>query len=366
MEIIFFTGKGGVGKSTLACATALAKCESSKTLLFSLDLAHNLKDIIGETDKRNLKLVETDPQDELDKRWLSIKRFYTGFAIEKGLSEIESEEFLLIPGLEDILLLLALYDHIEDGYETVIIDGPPTASTLRLLSVPSSIEWFMERMFRQLVKRYLRVRKILEKYFETSLPAEDVIQEIEEGYKKILKLSNMLHNPEITSFRLVALPSTIALKETGRLFTTLSLFEYPTDLILVNRVKEDSDEIVKTFKSAFKHLNVKSIKDYESEPKGALLKSIVKELIEKDAVNRSHSVERTFLIKKGDEKTILKLHTPLMSSDEIEIWTSEEGLIIKTGSFKRIIPLDNTSNMKVERAVLKNNKIEVILKNEKR
>lgn len=365
MEIIFFTGKGGVGKSTLACATALAKSETSNTLLFSLDLAHNIRDIIGEGRKRNLRVVEAEPHDELDKRWSSIRRFYKGFTLEKGLSEMESEEFLLIPGLEDLLLLLALYDHIEDDYDTVVIDGPPTASTLRLLSIPSSIEWFMEKTFRKMIKRYLRVRRILEKYFETSLPGEDVIEEVEDGYKKILTLSRILKDSETTSFRLVALPTTIALKETGRLFTTLSLFEYPSDMLIINRTEGNSEKILKVFKDTFSFIEVKSIRDYKFEPKGKFLSSITKELKEKDAIDRSPARSKELLLKEKNGKTVLELYTPFMSSDEINIWVSEEGIIIKAGSFKRMIPLKDALNMRVEKAVFKDRKIEVILKYER-
>lgn len=340
MRIIFFTGKGGVGKSTLSCATAVKMAKADRRVaLVSLDLAHNLRDILPETKLKNLRIIEVDPDRELRRNWEGIYTFMRNFIEESGVDEIYSEEMIVLPGMEEILSFLSILDLINSKTcETIVIDGPPTASSLKFLSLPEMLRWVKEKFFGRTARRYLKVKPLLERYFYTSLPDEEFMENFKNGYEKISKLHGILKDPLLTSFRIVAIPSRVTVNETGRLYSTLSLFEYPVDAVIINRITSAFSQEISDLESLFYPIPVFKIPHLEREPLGF-------EAVEKIAemVYGERDPEDVFLqnspvkIKKRGGYLEIEFFLPGIKKEEIEMWVDENELVIKSGVFKRVM-----------------------------
>ena len=350
MRVILFTGKGGVGKSTLSCATA-AKIASSgkKVVIASLDLAHNLRDILGDELKRtNIHIIEFDPDLELRKSWNGIYKFLKNFIENQGLDEVYAEEMVLLPGMEEVLFFISLLKIIESNkYDVLIVDGPPTASSLKFLSLPETFKWYKNKFFSRASKRYMRVKPIMEKYFYTPLPDRNFIENVESTYEKILKLHSILKDPSKTSFRIVAIPSEIAFRETLRLYSVLSLFEYPVDGIILNRFSEDN-EIFDRLRTVFSPLPIMILNELKEEPLGfEAIGRAGDRIYEGFSPDDFLSQNQPFKVVRKNRLTTIEFFLPGIKKEEIEMWIDGNELVIKSGPFKRVIFLRGNGKMQV-------------------
>ncbi len=342
-----------MGKSTLSCATAVRIARSGKrVVLASLDLAHNLKDILGKEFKgENLAVIEFDPDAELRKGWNGIYRFLKNFLEEQGLNEVYAEEMVLLPGMEEVLFFISLLKIIESQkYDVLIVDGPPTASSLKFLSLPETLNWYKNRFLNSAKRRYIRVKPIMERYFYTPLPDKDFIDDIETIYEKILKLHSLLRDSSKTSFRIVTLPSEIAFNETIRLYSALSLFEYPVDGIILNRFSED-EEFFERLKYMFSPICIMKLEEFEKEPIGF---EVLKRLGEKIYGSISpddflSKIEPLKVTRKGHQMAI-EFFFPGMKKEDIEMWIDGNELVIKSGPFKRALFFKGNGRMDVREA----------------
>jgi len=350
MRVIFFTGKGGVGKSTLSCATAARIAGNGKRVVIaSLDLAHNLRDIIGnELKRKNIHIIEFDPDSELRKTWNSIYKFIKEFIESQGLEEIYAEEMVLLPGMEEVLFFVSLLKIIESNkYDVLIVDGPPTASSLKFLSLPETFRWYKNKFFSRASKRYMRVKPIMERYFFAPLPDRDFIENIENTYEKILRLHSILKNPSKTSFRIVTIPSEIALKETLRLYSVLSLFEYPVDGIILNRFSMD-EEIFNRLKAIFSPLAIMVLEELKEEPLGLDSLTHIGEKVYKDCKPDDFlSQNQPLKVVRKNSSTTIEFFLPGIKKEEIEMWVDGNELVIKSGAFKRVLFLKGNGKIRV-------------------
>jgi len=350
MRVIFFTGKGGVGKSTISCATAARIAgNGKKVIIASLDLAHNLRDILGKELKRaNIHLIEFDPDCELRRAWNGIYKFIKDFIESQGIEEIYAEEMVLLPGMEEVLFFISLLNIIESKkYDVIIVDGPPTASSLKFLSLPENFKWYKDKFFSRTSKRYIRVKPIMEKYFYTPLPDRTFIQNIENTYEKILRLHSILKDPSITSFRIVTVPSEVAFNETLRLYSVLSIFEYPVDGIILNRFSED-EEIFNRLKAIFFPLPVLVLDELKKEPLGINSLTYIGHKIYKDYQPDDFlSHIQPFKVVKRNNSTTIEFFLPGIKKEEIEMWIDGNELVIKSGAFKRILFLRGNGKMRL-------------------
>lgn len=352
MRVIFFTGKGGVGKSTMSCATG-AKIASmgKKVVIASLDLAHNLKDIFGsEFKNRNIHITEFDPDAELKKRWSGVYRFLKNFIEEHGIDDFCAEEMILLPGMDEVLFFLSLLKIIDsDKYDVLIVDGPPTASSLKFLTFPETLKWYKNRFFSKTSKRYLRVKPLMEKYFYTPLPDKDFIDEVEIGYEKILTLHSILKDPSKTSFRIVTIPSEIVLNETIRLHSVLSLFEYPVDGIIVNKLSHHNGKILENLISLFSPLCIMKSGELEREPIGFDAVKRIGDMVYKGVSAEDVLTDmKPFKVIKGNGSITIEFFFPGTKKEDIEMWIDEEELIIKSGAFKRVMVLKGGGEKEVK------------------
>src|SRR5947209_10856798 len=255
MRIVLFTGKGGVGKTTVAAATAIrAASEGHRTLVMSTDPAHSLADSFdipltsaAEPVADNLWAEQIDAQARLEANWRDIQEFVISFLNWAGVDAIEAEELSVIPGLDEIFSLTDVKRHADSGrFDFLVVDCAPTAETLRLLSLPEVMNWYIERIFpveRRVVKT---IRPLLSRL--TSMPIADdrLFAAVERLHRNLDGVRQLLTNELMSSVRLVVNPEKMVIAEARRTYTYLSLFGYRVDAVIVNRLipQEDRKSVV--------------------------------------------------------------------------------------------------------------------------
>jgi arsenite/tail-anchored protein-transporting ATPase len=244
VRILLFTGKGGVGKSTVAAATAALAAESGRrTLVLSTDAAHSLSDAFGvtvggepEQVAPGLFVHQVDSQRRFEQSWAEIQGYLLSVLEVVGVDPVAAEELTVIPGAEEILALLELRLHaLSQDWDALIVDCAPTAETLRLLALPEALGWYMSRVFpveRRVVKA---LRPVLTRAAGVPMPEDDVFAAVERLHAELDQVRSLLTGPD-AGVRLVLTPEQVVLAEARRSFTTLSLFGYRVDGVIANRV----------------------------------------------------------------------------------------------------------------------------------
>jgi arsenite-transporting ATPase len=241
---ILYTGKGGVGKTSVAAATA-RRCaaDGMRTVILSTDPAHSLADCferelgpdptaLGE----RLWGQEVQAQREMEANWAAVQRWLGGFLADRGVMDIAAEELTVPPGMDELFSLLQIKRHHESGeFDAVIVDCAPTGETLRLLSFPDIANWWLEKVFGW-ERRLVAAAKPLARMMDVEVPEADVFDEVQELVRNLIALNEILRDRERASIRLVMNPDRMVIKEAQRTFTYLNLYGYLTDAVIVNRV----------------------------------------------------------------------------------------------------------------------------------
>ena len=245
MRIILYTGKGGVGKTSIAAATA---CKIAKTgkkvLIMSTDQAHSLSDSFGiKLDNvpvqiaDNLDALEIDAVLENEKVWCNIKGYIEKLMLAKSSKNIEGEELLVFPGFEDLMSLLKIKDiHDEGKYDVLIVDCAPTGETMSLLKFPELFKWWMEKFYPLKKKGAKLAKPIIEATMRIPIPDDKAFDDIERLYNKIDELHKLLLEKEKVSIRIVTTPEKIVVREAKRSFSYLHLFDYNVDAVIINKI----------------------------------------------------------------------------------------------------------------------------------
>lgn len=241
MRLILYLGKGGVGKTTLAAATAArAAALGKRTLVVSTDLAHSLADALNTdltADPRqvgdNLWAQEINALDELRAHWGKMQEYVTNVLKKQGINEVASEEMALIPGMDEIVSLLNVHRQARDGhFDVVVIDAAPTGETVRLLSMPETFLWYANQ-----VKGWRNVAMNAAKpLLKTFLPGVNVLESLQKLNAQVAVLRGVLTDADTSSYRLVVNPEKMVIKEALRAETYLALYGYPIDGVVCNRV----------------------------------------------------------------------------------------------------------------------------------
>ena len=368
MRIIFFAGKGGVGKTSVAAATGIKAAEmGKKTLIMSLDAAHSLIDIFdlgrnlldqnrGKPVKvrENLWLQELDIQEEIQKNWGSIHKYLSLLLNTTGLNEILAEELAILPGMEEVSLLLYINQYVQrKKFEVIILDCAPTGESLRFISIPTTLEWYMSKVFKMERTLVKIARPIAKRIYNVPLPGDDYFETLEKLFTRLKGVDLILTDPQCTTVRLVTNPEKIVLKETQRAYMYFCLYRMHIDAIVMNRIfpegvrddyfsewKKNQETYRKKAEEYFSPLPILSVPLFREEVLGyEQLKRMAEEVYAgKNPLDHFYSGELYRLEKKdGVYRLLLKL--PFASKEDIVLNTFAEELSIRLGGYKRLIPL---------------------------
>jgi len=250
-RIILYTGKGGVGKTSVAACTA-RRCAASglRTLVLSTDPAHSLSDALehelGSEPTRidgELWGQEVQAQREMERNWSAVQAWLSGMLIDQGANRIVAEELTVPPGLDELFSLLQIKRHYEEGeWDVVVVDCAPTGETLRLLSFPDVARWWLDKVFPHERQLLAAARPLARSLLDISLPGEAVFADIQRLVGNLIAMNDILRDSTRVTVRLVMNPDKMVIGEAMHTFTYLNLYGYLTDAVVVNRVFPDAVE----------------------------------------------------------------------------------------------------------------------------
>src|ERR671916_3388533 len=242
---ILYTGKGGVGKTSVAAATA-RRCAAQglRTVVLSTDPAHSLSDVL-ETELGGdptpcgdgLFGQEVQAQEEMERHWEAVQEWFGELLADRGVDPISAEELTVPPGMDELFSLLQIKRHHESGdYDVIVVDCAPTGETLRLLSFPDIARWWLEKVLPWEKRLISAARPLARTFLDVPLPNEDVFSDVQRLVRNLIAMNEILGDREHASIRLVMNPDRMVVKEAQRTFTYLNLYGYLTDAVVVNRV----------------------------------------------------------------------------------------------------------------------------------
>jgi arsenite/tail-anchored protein-transporting ATPase len=244
-RIILYTGKGGVGKTSVAAATA-RRCAAAgaRTLVLSTDPAHSLAESLqalvgGEPTEvgGGVWAQQVQAQEELERNWSAAQEWLGGVLAERGVERIAAEELTVPPGADELFSLLQLKRHAESGeWDAIIVDCAPTGETLRLLSFPDAARWWLDRVLGRENAFLAAARPLARAFLDLSLPDERVMADIQRLVGNLIAMHELLRDAERVTLRLVMTPDRMVVAEAMRTFTYLNLYGYLCDAVVVNRV----------------------------------------------------------------------------------------------------------------------------------
>jgi arsenite-transporting ATPase len=368
MRIVLYAGKGGVGKTCVAGATGIITAQMGlKTLVMSLDPAHSLSDAFDldrslmdknrgkpiEAEK-NLFIQELDVHEEINKYWSEVHSYISVLLNTSGIDDVLAEELAVFPGMEELSALLYINKFVkEQTYDLIILDCAPTAESIRFISMPTALEWYMRKVFRLERKILGYVRPVARKLVDVPLPEDEYFANIERLYTRLQGVDQLLTDPEVTSVRLVTNPEKMVLRETQRAFMFFSLHQTCIDAIVINRVfpvgldddylkiwGNNQQKYMELAETYFHPLPIFRAPLYDSEILGyEKLLEFGQNLYQGKDPTQIFFKQRPYQFVRNDGLSFVKLHIPFISKKEIDLTKIGDELIIKIGNFKKNIML---------------------------
>ena len=368
MRIIFFAGKGGVGKTSAAAATGVKVSEMGyRTVVMSLDAAHSLSDIFdlkeGIFDQnrgqavevhKNLWIQELDIQEEVRNNWGAIHKYLTLLLNTTGLDEILAEELAILPGMEEVSLLLYINRYVQqNSFDVIILDCAPTGESIRFISIPTTLEWYIKKIFKMEKTLVKYVGPVAKKLYNLPMPGEDYFDAIEYLFERLRGVDQILVDPTTTTVRLVTNPEKIVLKETQRAFMYFSLYRMSIDAIIMNRVlpakirdsyfeawQESQKRYMDLAEHYFSPIPIFPVNLFKREVLG--YESL--KLLAEEVYQNRNPLERFFDgqpydLTKEDGTYCLKIKLPFAGKENIELNKVSDELIVRIGAFKKHVLL---------------------------
>jgi len=362
MRIILCMGKGGVGKTSVAAATAVRSAERGyRTIVISTDSAHSLADSfdlrLGSDPQPimpNLWGQEPEVSQAIEKHWGKIQKWISALLAGRGMNGVVADELAILPGMDEIANLTYITDHCRSGkYDVIIIDCAPTGETLRLLSLPEVLRWWMKKIFPIQRKAAALVRPVVRSLTNIPVPDDEVFALAQNLYSEFEQMRAILTNQNETSIRLVTNPEKMVTNEAQRAFTYLNLYGYFTDLIICNRIipdevddryfsrwKKSQNKYRKAIEEAFAPLPIASIPLMQQEVVGIpMLKAMADALYGQDDPTKVFFRGHIQEFQKEGSHYILTLSLPFIEKGDISLTQSGDELVVQVGNFRRNIIL---------------------------
>jgi len=362
LRIILYTGKGGVGKTSIAAATALRTAELGRpTLVISTDAAHSLADSLDMElsyepvpVRENLWAQEISILHEMEENWDVIQGYIEDVFAWGGIEEILVEELMAFPGLDELFSLLEIKkQHDRGDFEVIVVDCAPTGETLRMLSFPDVTRWWMERLFPLQRKATAVAKPIMKALTGLPLPDKRIYDSVERFFLQLEAIHNMFSDPRTSTVRLVLNPEKMVIKEAQRTYTYLNLFGYICDSVVANHIIPDEvhdgyfdkwkhlqDQYGREVEKAFYPLPILKLPLFEQEIVGL-------EMLKRAADQLFGDMDPAEILYKGETQKVAKkgrgyemsIPLPMVEKEDVELLQKEDEVIVKLGDYKRDIML---------------------------
>ncbi|HEX9889284.1 MAG TPA: ArsA family ATPase [Nitriliruptorales bacterium] len=365
MRIQLFTGKGGVGKTTVAAATAVRAAEAGRRVLVtSTDPAHSLADALdvplGDEPTPvapRLQAQQIDAQQRLERHWQEVRDYLVQVLAWGGLGDVQAEELVLLPGLDEVFSLVDLRHHIEsEVYDLVVVDCAPTAETLRLLALPDALRWYVDRVLRP-GRRVARVaRPVLSRLNTAPVPEDEVFGAVERINDDLAAVHAILQDTDVSTVRLVVNPERMVISEALRTATSLSLFGYAVDAVVVNRLlpeevtdpyferwKKLQHEHLETVRTSFEPTPILTARLFDDElVGGAGLRRLAGELYGDLDETEVLQASRPVVLERSEDGYRLRIALPFAGKDDVDLHRRGHELYVRVAGVKRTVPLPAT------------------------
>jgi len=393
MRLLLFSGKGGVGKTSLAAATGIQLASLGyRTLVMSVDPAHSLADSFdleaglfhGRTSEpleiaENLHIHEVNIQKEIRRHWRQISTYITNILKTSGLGGVEAEEMAIFPGMEELSAMLYVNQfRREETYDAVLLDCAPTAESLRFIAMPTTLDWYMKHVF-PMQRGFLKaVRPIANRVAPVELPPDSYFANVKELFDKIEGIDTLMEDPETTSVRLVTNAEKMVIRETQRAFVYFSLHGLTVDTVIVNRVlpeevhddffrqwRESQNRFLKEVEAYFEPIPVRRVPLFPYEMLGYERLKLLAQRLYPDGADPAAvtRLERPYTFHKEGDAYEVRVHIPFAEKGEIGLFKKGEDLVVEVGTLRRHIGLPTTmTHLTPVRARLENRMLVVELK----
>src|SRR6202522_3536961 len=277
VRILLFSGKGGVGKTSLAAATGVQLARLGyRTLVMSVDPAHSLADSFdletslfhnktGDPYQINEKLAihEVNIQREIKRHWREISAYVISVLRTTGISDVEAEELAILPGMEELSAMMWVNQfRRQNSYDVIVLDCAPTAESMRFVSMPTTLEWYMKHIFPYQRGLLRAVRPVANYISPVELPPDTYFANIQALFGRLEGIGELLEDAKVTSVRLVTNPERMVLRETQRAFVYFTLHGLAVDGVIVNRVLPA--EVTDAYFQEWRASQIKILEEIES------------------------------------------------------------------------------------------------------
>ncbi|HEY6443389.1 MAG TPA: ArsA family ATPase [Candidatus Acidoferrales bacterium] len=369
MRILLFSGKGGVGKTSLAAATGVKLAELGyRTLVMSIDSAHSLADSfdldidlfhVQTSDpfsiQDGLSILELNIQKEVKRHWQEISSYVISVLRTTGINDVEAEELAILPGMEELSAMMYINEYRrEKRYDVIVLDAAPTAESMRFISMPTTLDWYMKHIFpfqRNLLKA---VRPIANRVAPFELPTDSYFANIRNLFEKLEGIDEIMEDPHTTSVRLITNPEKMVLRETQRAFVYFSLHGLTIDTVIVNRVlpqeikdtwfnewHSSQDNVLRELDEYFAPVPVRRVPLFAHEVLGKRrLRELAKVLYsEREDPSAVTQTEKPYAFGKRNGKYEVRLRLPFTTKGEIGLFKKGDELVVEIGTLRRHIGL---------------------------